>query len=366
MMLLSITKYGESSVFNTRTEMYSAFMNVTIKHFLDRHPGWNTVSLWECVLSASESLHDELCIALKELHRVAFEMFFNQADKFPDRQEINSNIHKLGFVSVTKVNSNRDEVKYTFYHPTFKEFFAGIHLMNLKKEELLHLHIKEREVGYTLSQRNNPWLFYFGLIGAHHSEKNVTTILKQLSICRIMWDHCVPFCYDKIAFEYIPEIGWTGKKLDELLESTGIIVNSMLSTDFNIDSLGYILNHTTIHKLMIEPLLCSRLYLEDNNLNVASYAQLESLELCLRNITIPETVSLDFPWFTLPEGWSPLPIPSITHLHFEGYRACSSTFTCLFKAATNLHSLHIHLMDPDVSYVIHSSVSTIIKISGKN
>ena len=356
-MLLSIIKYGERPVFNARTEMYSAFANVTVKHFLDRHPGWNTVSLWECILSVSNSLLDELCIAFKELHRIAFEMFFNQADKFPDRQEINGNIQKLGFVSITKVNSNRDEVMYTFYHPTFKEYFAGIHLLNLRKEELLYLHIKEREVGYALSQRNNPWLFYFGLIGAHFNEKNVSTILKQLSICRIMWDHCVPLCYDKVAFEYIPEIGWTGKKLYELLEFTGMIVNSTLSTDFNIDTLGYILNHTTIHKLMIES-SCSRLCLEDSNLKVASYAQLESLKSCLLNIT----VDFDIPWFTLPQSWLPLSIPTITHLHFKGnIGGYSSTFKCLFEAATSLHSLSIHLMNP----VVHSSVSAIINSGRK-
>jgi hypothetical protein len=84
-MLLSIVRNGEGSDFNTRTEIYSAFMNVTIKYFKDDHPGWNAVSLWECILNVSGSHSNKLCIAFKKLHHIAFEMFFNGIDTFPDR-----------------------------------------------------------------------------------------------------------------------------------------------------------------------------------------------------------------------------------------------------------------------------------------
>ena len=333
MMLLSITKNEERLVLNTRTEIYSAFMNVTVKHFSDHHPDWNTVSLWECILNVSDSHSDKLCIAFKELHRVAFEMFFNRVYKFPDRQEINCNINKLGFVNVTKVDTNGDEVKYTFYHPTFQEFFVAIHLLSLKQDELLYLHIKK-----SIWRENNPWLFYFGLIGAHYSEENVSAILKQLSINRWMSESCAPFCYETITFKRVHEIGWTGKKLDELLESAGIVANSTVYVDFDLDSiiLGYILNHTTIRTLRLEYKERSYynfLYIEDNNLKAVSYAQLESLKSCKR-----------------VQSWIPLAVPMMTHLHFKLHRNSFNTFVCLLEAATNLHSLHIHLEDDYVNY----------------
>ena len=242
-------------------------------------------------------------------------------------------MNKLGFVNVTKVDSSGDEVKYTFYHPTFQEFFAAIHLLSLKREELLYLLIKERQK--RIWERNNPWLFYFGLIGAHYSEENVSAILKQLSMYRRMWESCTPFCYDRTTFKYIQEIGWTGEKLDELLESAGIVVNSTTYVDFDLDSitLGYILNHTTIHKLRLEDVwgYDTHLYLEDNNLKAISCAQLESLKSCLR--------------VSLSERLTPLAVPMLTHLHFKLHWPSFNTIVCLLEAATNLYSLQIHLKD---------------------
>ena len=173
-MLLSILKNGEGSDFNTRTEIYSAFMNVTVKHFSDRLQGWNTLSLWDCILNIlSDSHSKKLCTAFKELHHIAFEMFFNGIDTFPNREEISSDINNLGFVKITRVDSNGDEVRYAFYHPTFQEFFAAIHLLDLNQEELLYFYIKERRQSMTWYQRNNPWLFYFGLLGARHIAEKI-------------------------------------------------------------------------------------------------------------------------------------------------------------------------------------------------
>ena len=132
---MSIIKNGEGSSFNTRTEIYSAFMNVTVKHFSDSYPAdWNTISLWECILNVSDSHENKFCIAFTELHRVAYEMFFNGTDTFPDHKKVNSDINKLGFVNITEVVSNGNQVRYTFHHPTFLEFFAAIHLLGLKQE----------------------------------------------------------------------------------------------------------------------------------------------------------------------------------------------------------------------------------------
>jgi hypothetical protein len=99
-MLLSIVKNGQGSNFNTRTQIYSSFMDVTVQHFEDDHPGWNTVSLWECILNVPDSHRNKLCIVFKELHRIAFEMFFNGTDIFSDREELTSVVNKLGFVKI--------------------------------------------------------------------------------------------------------------------------------------------------------------------------------------------------------------------------------------------------------------------------
>ena len=122
-------------------------MNVTIKHFSSRLQGWNTVCLWDCILNVSDLHNNRLCIAFKELHRVAFEMFFNGIDTFPDRGEIASDINKLGFVKIKRVISNEDRLRYIFYHPTFQEFFVAIHLLNLNREGLLYWYIEERQQG---------------------------------------------------------------------------------------------------------------------------------------------------------------------------------------------------------------------------
>ena len=160
-------------------------MNAATKHFRTRHPGWNTVSLWKCIKNLSDSHgRSELCVALKELQLAAFEMFFNRKDRFPDLQDVNSNIDRLSFVKILKICSNGDEVKYTFYHPTFLEFFAALHLMDLQREELLYLFTKEHQNGTW--HRKNPWLFYFGLIGASYRVDYVSAILKQFSMYKVL------------------------------------------------------------------------------------------------------------------------------------------------------------------------------------
>ena len=227
-MLLSIIKNGEGSDFNTRTEIYSAFMNVTVKHFSDRLQGWNTLSLWGCVLNVSDSYSKKLCTAFKELCRVAFEMFFNGIDTFPNHEGISSDINKLGFVKITRVDSNGDELRYIFYHPTFQEFFAAIHLLDLNQKELLYFYITERQQSITWYQRNNPWLFFFGLLGAHCREDNVATILRHISVYERMVYHRRTH-----TFKYLQEIGWTSEKLNRLLDSAGISTLYISGTNFH-------------------------------------------------------------------------------------------------------------------------------------
>jgi hypothetical protein len=80
-----------------------------------------------------------------------------------------------------RVVSNGDKVRYTFYHPTFQEFFTAIHLLDLNREDLLHLYIKEHRRGLLLNQLKNHWLFYFGLMGAHYRD-SVSAILRYTAL----------------------------------------------------------------------------------------------------------------------------------------------------------------------------------------
>ena len=233
----------------------------------------------KCILNLSDSHENKFCysITFTELHRIAYEMIFNGTDTFPDHKKVNSDINKLGFVSITEVASNGNQVRYTFHHPTFLEFFAAIHLLDLNQEELeqLYLYIKEHQQGMVY-QRNSPWLFYFGLMGAHYRDDDVSAILRQLSVYgRTRY----PYCYDEQIFEYVQEIGWTSEKLNWLLDSAGIIVNSTLFVDLKYSNLEYVIDHAIIHLLRLETQDCKGyMYLDEK---MASSAQSESLKSCL-------------------------------------------------------------------------------------
>ena len=142
-MLIFIAKHGGKLDVRTKTEIYLSFVDTIIKHFDDHHPQWNTVSLRECMSNMAATPEDDLCVAFKHLHFVAFKMQFDHEDEFPDYLKINENINKLGFVNITKIKSVQDKVKYTFFHPTFLEFFAAIHALTLTQEQRLYLYIED-------------------------------------------------------------------------------------------------------------------------------------------------------------------------------------------------------------------------------
>ena len=260
-MLIYITKLNtrQTSSIHTRTQLYSAFMYVTIKHYAWYLPDWNVGSLKQCIALKEPASEKELCTAFQHLHSVAFEMLIHKKDKFPEEEdfEINKNIDKLGFVSVTKVIHN--EVKYTFYHQTFVEFFAAIHLLSVPQEERLYLYIKEQQ---SESQVNhNLWLFFFGLIGEHYIEDDYPNIIKQFAVYHSEQEtgQFPPFCQNGRFLEYMKEIQWKGKKFSKLLSSAGIVVNSTLFTpcgdkaDTSLNTLLYILKHDAdIHDLKFD------------------------------------------------------------------------------------------------------------------
>ena len=137
-MIIAINKRGSDHSIQTRTQIYIAFMNATIKHYHKFHPDWNSISLGHCILSNSTFGDSGLCAAFKILHNVAFEMHFEHRNTFPEYRDVNADIRKLGFVDIIKADNIHDEVRYIFSHHTFLEFFAALHLTTLPQEKQDH------------------------------------------------------------------------------------------------------------------------------------------------------------------------------------------------------------------------------------
>jgi hypothetical protein len=136
-MMLYIYRYKNSSVsFRTTTQLYIAFMNVTIKHYEGYRLDWNTESLWQCIRAKAPD-GDDLCSAFNILHQVAYDTIFKDQNFFPNIKAMKAHINQLSFVGVASVPGSENRVKYTFSHPTFLEFFAALHLITLPPNEQL-------------------------------------------------------------------------------------------------------------------------------------------------------------------------------------------------------------------------------------
>ena len=342
-MLIFIAKHDGKLDVRTKTEIYISFLNTVIKHFDDHHPQWNTVSLRECISNIPASNDDEICVAFKHLHCVAYKMLLYHEDEFPDHLKTNENINKLGFVNITKVKSIPDQVRYTFFHPTFLESFAAIHLLTLPQEQRLYLYIKDVIEHRRFYELPNFWLFFFGLIGEHYgsdiSANATMATLKQINMYFFpvgTSDHprqrLLGCCYG--ILDYIRELDWTGKKLIKLLESTGTLVNSSLCIENiiglnELNSLKYILSHANniIKEFRIGGKYRYFIFKVSNHGLEANF--IEATTACLNtsgNIGFSSTLS------------------SITHIHFDVWEDLGVTvLNCLLKTASNLHSLHVGL-----------------------
>ena len=276
-MLFHITNLNiEQTVsLHTKTQLYSAFINWKIQYNSDLLSGWNTLSLKDCILLKEGSKQcmkpetigpgpaskNELCTAFQHLHGVAFDMLIQKKYKFPERVEINKNINKSGFVDVTKVKSIHNEVKYTFHHPTFVEFFAAIHLLSLPQEERLYLYIKEQQSKRPVNHNINLWLFFFGLLGEDYNKNDYSNIIRQFAMYHSEQEieQFPPYCQKGRFLEYLKEIHWKGKKFSKLLSLAGVVENSTLFTpcgdkpDISLKTLLYTLEHdTNIHVLRFD------------------------------------------------------------------------------------------------------------------
>lgn len=257
-MILFIAQSPYASSINTRIRMYTAFMNATIKHY---HKEWNTVSLRQCVLEQNIASHTELiCTAFKMMHLAAFKMVFEFSSVISVESTIKEKMESLGFVSIIPENSPSDEVKVSFLHPTFTEFFAALHLITIPQSDQL-FHVQNP----TIKKKTGLIDFYFGLLGDFYVN-NVSALflpLKQYSAAFAYpirkWEHVCPRGYytaqSSSSLRLHQEIGWKGQVYRDLLQSAGIVIQSSVClsvTNRTIRYLRYLLeNHGNIHQVSV-------------------------------------------------------------------------------------------------------------------
>lgn len=257
-MVIHIARSMHVSSIRTKTQIYTAFMNATIKHYkYDHHPHWNTHSLRKCILNI---LDDDLCKAFKVIRHTAFEMTFNQKHLFFVDTTDQENINHLGLVSVDGGDApNREEVKFTFSHPTFMEFFAALHLITLSQSEQ-RFHVQNP----VINRKQGVIDFYFGLLGDFYAN-NVTAVSVPLQHYTAAfafplkkWEHVCPSkfytAYSSLSLRLHQEIGWKGDAYKHLLQSAGIVKSSSACisvTNQTITYAHYLLEHAQISRLSI-------------------------------------------------------------------------------------------------------------------
>ena len=242
-MMIAIAKRDIHHSIQTRTQIYTAFMNATIKHYHEFHLDWNSISLRNCILSSSRSEDSGLCAAFKVLHSVAFQMVFNGKNTFPEYYDIKASIRSLGFVDIIKEDTSwtwgPDQVRYVFSHPTFLEFFAALHLTTLSGEKQSY-YIALYADGWSLIYLNELWSFFFGLIGDFNS-LDTLSISDLLSQIRVRYTHKISgssvcdYELEMQFFKFVQEMRWTGEALGNLLSSAKVVVNSSLCMEYTDD-----------------------------------------------------------------------------------------------------------------------------------
>ena len=224
-LVVFIAQTSHASSIKTKTQIYIAFMNATIKHYKRSHPQWNTVSLRECILEKSSHSDDKLCSAFKSLHTMAFQKTIMLMSTFSLKVEVREELNKLGFVSVVSENSANDEVSILFSHRTFAEFFTSIHLLTMSLDEQIFW-MQNSELNDGLITQ-----FYFGLLGNFHADNFTAVSLPFRYFSTTIESSCGLSESNSIflhlaSLRMLEEIGWTGDNYRNILNSAGIITNS--------------------------------------------------------------------------------------------------------------------------------------------
>ena len=235
-MILYTYEYGNVETIQTKTQTYIAFMNVTIRHYLEGGlKDWNTESLWKCIRYGYSSMHDNFCTAFKELHHVAYDMYFKKQVSFPDDSAVVRNIDKLSFVEIHHLPGTASAVKYKFSHPTFLEFLAALYItcrpLNEQFATISVIRgVKDSQVG----------TFYTGFIGELY-KRNIsaaTPYLKQLFKTSVVSNALTEAYSEYRVFDVcsavidvsnarLQELGWTASTYTTAI-AMEFVVNSTL------------------------------------------------------------------------------------------------------------------------------------------
>ena len=262
-MMIAIAHTTNAHSINTATQIYTAFVNATIKHYKHNHPFWDTASLRACIVENSTPSKDnadsKMCTPFKEIQYAAFEMTYKQRQSLSIKASSRPYIEDLGLISIVSENVVDDEVKVDFSHSSFVEYFAAMHLITLPHSE---------QIFYVQNQiRKGPSLlvkFYFGLLGNFYTH-DITAVaipLQQYSLAfgkpidRVK-NTCPEHFYKAftlISLEIHQEIGWTRDNYRKLLHKAKIVVDSSTCvslTSKSIAGLHYMLNNTRLRTLSI-------------------------------------------------------------------------------------------------------------------
>ena len=324
----------------TRAQIYTAFMNVTIKHYeKTHHPNWNTVSLRNCILETSS---DELCIAFKTLRSVAFEILFKHIASFPEHPEIQRHIKNLGFLNIEREHSTRDQVYYTFSHPTFLEFFAVLHLITLtQNEQLMYINLYGREC------KNNLLTLFFELVVDLYPERVLEAgiVTKRSATQMNSWQPFPAICrftYNEAFLMTVAKAtdGWKSEDFTTLLQTAGIIVNHSLCVQDSSSRvlIKDVLKHTNLHKLQFKGENDCTNYivtLEDPNQPLTGES-LDNLYRCLNG----QIQASHCPTFTSVKSFK-LSIKNVA------LQSCI-TFELVTRCFPNLSLLHVECSDDNV------------------
>ena len=241
MMLIYIAKHRGNVMVHTKTQLYIAFMNVIIEQFSLDPSDWDKHDLKQCILHRESNIHDDMCAAFHNLTYVAYEATFNNSVPKISKT-IRNSIDRL---SIVKVESKYEKVNYIFSHDTFTEFYAAVFLLSLPVEHLLYLFVKNKNKYF---ENRAVWVFLFGLLGEDYSANlTVSAAMRHFLTMEPMFQ----MKFSEVT-KLIPEIGWTGERLNNLLESVGLMENyTTCSSTEDQRYLEFLLNHATVHTLTI-------------------------------------------------------------------------------------------------------------------
>ena len=154
-------------------------------------------------------------------------MLMKDGDLYPENVTLQEIMNNLSFVTVMAIPGTSDQVRYTFSHPTFLEYFAALHLTTLPpNEQLAYISRYTYRYRYKMSKVQQ---FYFGLTSNihQHNTSAVSYSLKQVftgigprSICEYLKSHQV--------YDVMYEVGWTGRASRELLQSMKLLKTSVV------------------------------------------------------------------------------------------------------------------------------------------